>query len=437
MTAVMRHLQKTIQIIPLKDKQLWQFSEQLKNKKSDFFLPLIKQHNLLNLEYNVLCTQLVHNYTRKNYDREQLRTELITALMMAELLAHLYQNYLVVPREVMRLQKEQEVYKHLLIEAGVKFPSTNLFNTEPSHNFTQKIRAKIAQYNWPRLLSIRSKRLLDTAVPLAKDLEKFCLFVATVDKYANPVVAYLGWLFFIPRLSTNLFLLFKHLIPGFWMGEEEKKIGWTTRFHAQLQRRWPEIGNDIAWMTGGILNCFILIGPFLAPFSVYVNVGLFGYDVLLASIRAMLEIKRLHTLKEEYNNLANSIKEQGDKQELIEIYEFQQHLDTQLNYEYKRLLFGVCNTTALLLAASITIPIFVASPIVPFISALLLVSITVAGYLIWQNIEKKRPNEKVEKLLNLPSPLTAHSFFASKQGIQKSSEVDLELLDPSLELNQM
>ncbi|STX50134.1 Uncharacterised protein [Legionella busanensis] len=436
MTAVMRHLQKIIPMSPLKDKQLWQFSEQLNHKKIEFFLPLIKQHNLLNLEYNVLCTQLVHNYTRKNYDPEQLKAELITALMMAELLAYLYQHYLVVPREVMRLQKEQEVYRHLLIDAGIKFPSTNLFNIEPSHNFTQKIRGKIAQVNWLRLFLVRSKRVLNTCVPLAKDLEKFCLFVATVDKYANPVVAYLGWVFFIPRLSTNLFLLFKHLIPGFWMDEKEKSIGWTTRFHAQLQRRWPEIGNDIAWMTGGILNCFILLGP-LAPFSVYVNVGLFGYDVLLASIRAMLEIKHLHALKEEYNNLANSLKDQGDNQELVEIYEYQQHLDAQLNYEYKRLLFGVCNTTALLLAASITIPIFVASPIVPFISALLLVSITVAGYLIWQNIEKKRPSEKVEKHLSLPSPLTANSFFASKQGIKKSIEVDIEPLNSSLELNQM
>ncbi|MGQ3889304.1 hypothetical protein ACQUW5_09765 [Legionella sp. CNM-1927-20] len=434
MTAVMRRLQETIKIIPLKDKRLWQFSEQLNNKKIEFFLPLIKQHNLLNLEYNVLCTQLVHNYTRKNYDSEQLKIELITALMMAELLAHLYQNYLVVPREVIRLQKEQEIYRQLLIHTDVKFPSANIFNIEPSNNFTQKIRTNIAQINWLRLFLIRSKRVLNTCVPLAKDLEKFCLFVAALDKYANPVVSYLGWLFFIPRLSTNLFLLFKHLIPGFWMGKDERNIGLTTRLNAQLQRRWPEIGNDVAWMTGGILNCFILLGP-LAPFSVYVNVALFGYDVLLASIRAMIEIKRLHALKEEYNQLADSMKGQGDTQELIEIYEYQQHLNTQLNYEYKRLLFGVCNTTALLLAASITIPIFVASPLVPFISALLIVSITVAGYLAWQNIEKKRPVEKVEKLLNLPSPLTSNSFFATKQGLQKSSG-DLEPLNSSVELNQ-
>ncbi|WP_419419909.1 hypothetical protein ACNVED_00970 [Legionella sp. D16C41] len=435
MTAVMRHLQEIINITPIEENNLWQFNKQLQAKKVEFFQPLLKQHNLLSLEYNVLCTQLVHNFTRKNYDPEQLKQELITALMMAELLAHLYQNYLVVPREVARLQQEQKIYRQLLANVGIKFPAITIFSPEYSNNLTQKVRTNIAQINWLRLFLIRSKRVLNTAVPIAKDLEKFCYFVAALDKYANPVVAYLGWVFFIPRLSTNLFLLFKHLIPGFWMEENEKAIGWNNRLHAHLQRRWFEIGNDVAWMTGGILNCFILLGP-LAPFSVYLNVALFGYDVILATIRATLEITRLHALKDEYSKLADAIKEKGSSQELIEVYEYQKYLDAQLDYEYKRLMFGICNTTALFLAASITIPLFVASPVVPFISAFLLVAITVAGYMASQAIEKQRPATKIDKLLDSSAGLKALGFFSSSLKEQKFNKTDLEL-NPQIELMPM
>lgn len=162
---------------------------------------------MLDLQYSVLCTQLVHNYTRANYNQEQLKEELITALMLSELLAHLYQYYLNVPREVTRLQNEQKIYRQLLQQAGIKFPDISPLDIESSNNLTQKVRGNVKKVNWPRLIIIRSKRVLDTIVPVAKEFELFCESMKTFNKYANPFFAYLGWVFFIPRLSTNLLLV--------------------------------------------------------------------------------------------------------------------------------------------------------------------------------------------------------------------------------------
>ena len=92
-------------------------------------------------------------------------------------------------------------------------------------SLSQEIRDNTAFSNWFRLLFTRSKRVLNFLDILDTGSVAFRNFVAILDKYTNPVIAYLAWCFFLPRLTTNLFLAAKHIIPGAWMSEEEQSLG--------------------------------------------------------------------------------------------------------------------------------------------------------------------------------------------------------------------
>ena len=96
------------------------------NDKIDFFRPLILKHVSLYIEYNLHCTQLVHDMLdKKKYERtQQLIDQIRRALMMAELLEQIYQAcYLNVPRKVKWLRLEQDVYRQWLAHQGYQFPA--------------------------------------------------------------------------------------------------------------------------------------------------------------------------------------------------------------------------------------------------------------------------------------------------------------------------
>ena len=402
----------------------WIFGELLADKKIDFFRPLVAQHRLLSFEYNVMCTQLMHDFYRDKADADELTNQLIAALEMAELLTHLFRDYLAVPREVLRLQKEQKIYRELLMKRGFQFDAMVEYQ-EKQDWITQGIRNFTANSNWLRLILVRSKRVLETVVPLVSHLP-YKEFVKQLDKFTGPVFSYLSWLFFIPRLSANLFVLCKHLIAG---SGQEKELGLLEQSSAQLQRRWFEIGNDSAWMTAGILGCFVWLGP-LAPIGVYINVALFGYDVALASIRAAHEIGHLKKLQAEYKDMElQMLQNHAPPEELDEIRRFQQHLNDRVVFEQKRLLLAVANTVLLAIAILLCLPSALAmTPILPLIGTSLLVLTTIATFSLTQALEAHRPKSSVDQLTYTENTVFSNSkvtFFQPKS----TSQTDEPSLD--------
>lgn len=376
----------------------WIFSDILAQKNIDFFRPLIDKHRVLSFEYNVLCTQLTHDFFRENANEDELTNQLLAALEMAELLAHIFRYHLDIPREVLRLQNEQKIYRDLLSRRGIQFNEMVVYEKEADW-ISQFVRNFTANSNWLRLFLVRSKRVLETVVPLVSNVQIYHQLVKSLDKIVGPAFSYLSWLFFIPRLSTNLFLLLKHLIPGTWMGQMEKELGFMGQTNAQLQRRWFEIGNDTAWMTAGVLSCFVWVGS-LALVGVYVNIALYIYDIALASIRAANEISQLKDLQAEYKNIERDmLSNNASPEKLDEVRRFQQALSDRVEFEQKRLLLTVGNTTALAIAIFFCLPAALAlSPILPLIGASLLVLITVTTFTLTQILEAYRPQSSVEQL---------------------------------------
>jgi len=378
----------------------WLFSSSLKQMDVNFLKPIIETHLLYNLEYQTLCLHLVNSSkTEVTIDPKERCKQWVQALEMAEVLAYIYEYYLFVPREVQRLKRQRIILRNLLRERGFYFPEAAAFTVEDKG--TTRFRSTIfPNWNGGRLTLLRAKRVLNSLVPLLKDVPNYIKFMGYLDAFANPVFAWFSWLFFVPRLVTNLFLFAKHVIPGSWMSENEKDLGWKLRFRAQLERRWFEICNDFVWMTSGLLGCFVLLGP-LAPINTMITVSLYVYDVVLASIRAIIELSRLSKLQTEYQERADSLKDkEGESSEAWkDIQNFQKCLHERMVFEIKRMSLAICNTSLLAIGIFLTIPAALAvSPILPVIGACILLGTTVLNEILRRWLESVRPPSEINAL---------------------------------------
>lgn len=408
MTAVLRRLQSHIgyTITEKIEQELpqWEFSHFLAKQDTSYFEPFVRHHPVLNFEYSVFCTKLAHDIFALERDptphltNEILVEKIATALILSELLAHLYRHYLTVPREVARLEAEQAIYRNWLNNSYFRFPQPTKPTTKTAGFFAQKVREKTAQVNWLRLFATRTRRVFATAIliPTVRDLNYLYHFISIADQYARPAIAYFSWLFYIPRLIINIVLLLKHLIPGKWMNEEEKKLSFMTRLQGQLQRRWFELGNDSIWFAGSLLNCFVFTGT-LAPFGMYLAISLALFDALWVGLRAYIELRRLKELELFYRKKEAALTDDEHAAELEELKEYQQQLQQYIDFEWQRLLLNVTSVTCLFFAMCLAFPL-ITNPVIPFIGASLVITITLLTYIKVQLLEKERPVNPIMKL---------------------------------------
>jgi hypothetical protein len=436
MTAFFRRLQPEGIEIPLNHRGTWTFSEDLrksgahfstrfKKNRIDFFRYFAKNHQLLQLEYSVHCTQLAQDllYQQDEADRQKLIQQIEAALLMAELLDYLYTHYLNISHEVSRLRKEQEVYRDLLTRAnvGYQFPSQVSKPSKQDSLVNKVIRELTLPTNLVRLFITRTRRLMVIMIPIISDYTRYTNLIREVDQIANPFLSYAAWVFFIPRLCTNLYYTAKHVIPGFWMtSQEERELGAWTRFRAQMERRWFELFNDAAAVTVNILTCFLLIGG-LTPIGIYLTLGLLTYDVVLASVRAYMEMNRLRAIEKDYQAMLED--ESIPEEERVDISKYLGQLQNRIAFEQKRLYTQVAITVVLVLAFSLTIPLFAFTPMIPIIGAAIAVLTTMAFYVAIKCLEKKRPTAQID------SKLIQHSIFKPIEQTSYKPDDDPDLTD--------
>jgi hypothetical protein len=423
MTPLIRRLQETFPDLPFSQAEQtsfkWTFKDSIKNLGPDFYRKIIPQHLVLSLEYSLLGRQLRAQFlSEQPINQKEIIDQLIAAIMMAELLEHVYQYYLIVPREVSRLRQQQDLYRELLAEILQATPSVPKRTIITPSSLTQDIRNTTINVNLYRLLFIRSKRALDLIAILDTGSETYRNFVKIMDKYTDPFLVHLAWLFFIPRLSVNLFLLIKHTVPGPWMGEEEKSLGWNVRFNAQMQRRWFELGNDIAWISVGVINCFFLTGA-LAPVGAYLSLVCFAYDVVLSAIRAYIELGRLHELRRQYQEMQSTVTGVEEQKELAEHIAA---IENQINFETLRLGSHLTTTTTIFLAMCCLAPLFSFNPVIPVIGAIVLVAICFVNIALARIINDSRPRDTIE----IPTGgVTKLGFFARKEVVKETMPEEL------------
>lgn len=411
MTPAIKHLQNILIGLPLPTAQSpkrWSFDFDLKALGPDFYQKVVSLHPMLNLEYSILCNQLHHNFAFPgSITREEVIKQLISALTLAELLEHVYQYYLVVPREVLRLRRQKQVYRELLTEMdGYEFPQNNrlLVPVEVGFSLTQRIREFMTNNNMYRLLLARSKRLLDLLDQAGTGSKLYHDFIGALGIYTNTFFAYLAWTYFIPRLATNLFLMGKHIIPWPFMGDHEKALGWAIRLEAQLYRRWFELFNDVVWCTSGVLSCFILVGT-LAPLGFYFALFAFAFDISNASLRAVIGLGRLSRLYDEYTEL---LEQTNDENEKKLIRDYQLYILHRRDFEKMRLGLGIGAAITIFLGMCLALPALALNPIVPFIGAVIIIITWICVYYLTQQLEQYQPKDNLEK----PVSVAKLGFFA-------------------------
>lgn len=420
MTALMKRLEKVVgsnQLEAFRTAPKEKIAEFLNDIDAEFYRLMVSEHTLLNLQYSVLCAKLLKDYHSSDINDKQFNENILSALMMAELLEHIYHYYLPLPGgHVQRLKKEQNSYRKLLVSRGILNADAFVEENTPAQDtdILQEINDETANKNWKRLTGIRAIRLLKSILPYVKN-SHYHKFINVLDKVTSPFIAYLSWIFFAPRLINNVIMLGTYIIPAS-LTPKQVSLGWQVRAKARLQgATWFEVANDLVWLIAGLLNCFVWLGPHVY-IGVYINVVLYGYDVLLAGIRAGVEFNRLNKLYDEYDAIYKEQELLGaSTEELNDIRSFQQHLQQRIIYEKNKVIIAVINTTILLIAMAMCLPaIAVVSPTVVLIGSVILLACTLTVYAVSKLLDiKTRPNDQfavdVEKKF-LSSTLTADSM---------------------------
>lgn len=379
----------------------WEFTKGLEklrkkqtNSETGFFDSLLDDHKSIETEYNALCSHIFYEYTVDRKD-QRCEAQLIAALMMAELQEVIYSDLMAVPAKGQKFRADQEIFKKLLKKRDFLF-SEKKKETLPDFpifsKFSPTIRERHAFFNGPKLMILRAKKLFTLM------FEEFEQVKAVLDDPFKKPLAWFSWIFFMPRLCINLFMLGKHLIPGPWMSKEEKNIDMYRRFWIQTQRRGFELANDLGWSTSGLLSCFLFVGR-LTPIGAYANAVFFAYDVIITVIKAGIEINRLEKLKAAY--LEMCVNKDRPVGKLDDSADYLKHLDLRIDIEIAKIDLAVASTLLLLAAVLLGLPCFVmATPALPVLSALFILIITIGTFVMNRKLEERIPTIHLEELLD-------------------------------------
>lgn len=173
--------------------------------------------------------------------------------------------------------------------------SKTLPEEEDSAEFTADFRnIYFVVSNFFRLLGLRIKRMFATLDPVGMPGvgKNQGAFLNGFDVFFR----YLAIIFYIPRLFLNIGLMIKHVIPGPWMDDEEYQLGWWTRLKHQWDQRWFQIGNDVIWITMGVLTGFVLS----TSMGMWGIVLLYAYDVAAMGWKLWQDSAELEQLILEY-----------------------------------------------------------------------------------------------------------------------------------------
>ena len=424
-------------------------TEKIHSAEGALFCFFMENPLLAQMQYNILTAALAGDLFNKKATAKQIQT----VLVYAEVLEHIYQHLLNSPREVTTLGRDKALYRRLLFAKGYHFTSTKATqevrfalevmerkekasphyleverdqktlaaekqiyrsiltenkvddDEDITNSGTKTIREMTTTLNTPRLFLLRFRRFLMMVKILTERLGHTVGGLEKLDRTTTPIIPYIGWIFFIPRLVTNLFLMGKHVFPNSrWMDKEEESLGWRIRFMAQLQRRWFELANDLVWFVGGLVICFALIGK-LAPAGVFLGLALQAYDLVLAVVRAQIEFTKFKKLKKDYHALLQT--KTAGREEYRQIETYIVHLNAQIAYDEKKIYLSLVNNMVMMIAVILMLPVLLANPWIAVAGGLLAVTNSIFCYVAMRHIEKSKPKNGLSNYSNC----VTHLFF--------------------------
>ncbi|MCC5792667.1 MAG: hypothetical protein JJT82_08700 [Legionellaceae bacterium] len=426
MNAILQRLQAKLLPLPstFTASGHWHFQQQLRAQNADFFRSLLPECYALNIEYESLCARLTDNI-RQTGDRKHHTELLVTALMMAELLDVVSQDFHYVFRDKKQLQHDKHIFYRWLQSLDYSVPQ-EIDTATPDgiiHGIEKTIREKTLSWNIARVLSQRGRRLLATLSLYCSHTTAFGQWIQRIDRLAHPLIAHLTWLFFLPRLLANLTSAAKHLMLGSGMAQNEKNLGYGTHLYLLCERHGFDVGIDLGWVVVGLLNCYVFTGPL----ALYLSIGLQAFDMALLSSKAYCRLAPLQQTLAQYRELLQEPARPASDTAEIALHIV--YLQKRIDYERKKLYLGISSSSVILFSLILALPALALHPLLPLAGALLAVSCTLVFYSIDVQLGKSKPSPQLCVVENTaPStPLRQLGFFSSPTLITTANIVQTPL----------
>lgn len=371
-------------------------------------------------------------------ERKEDLDNIQTVLVLSRLLNVVFRQGMSVPllSDQLRLEVQQLECKELLSDCGIKFDERFRNTFQPPHDSVQstgsvldRIGTELSEdiawafnhagvpapateegalaiaryyvsrvvgtqnfhtfYNHLRLGGTRFRRLLAFLDPYLNNKTYSDLFQAA-DPHMRHVLAYVNWMFFIPRLTLNFSLLAYH---GAGLGNLETLEGnldASVRLRAHWTRFWFEVIPDVYWFLLGLKVCFWLPGGALTPLGIALSLTIQAFDLSTSILRAVVELYRLYKMSSDLKSL-NCPKTIQDK------------ADKRFWFEAQALGYMVFHFSVLMISLCLTLPSMAAvSTMWPVIGGVNAVLITVATYHMQNYFNKRREEEFELKTKPLP-----------------------------------
>lgn len=402
---------------------------------------LASEYNEIIMRYNaaksVLYGQLkpyIDGENEQEHDEAALKRITEAAKAVFETGVQLYVNYLTMGQPEEKAKVAKELY-HCEVLLGKENPRWKVYVDKVCHEESVRlssiIRSYTSQSNWYRLFLLRLKKMCATLMPLMKSVayQNFIQQIETI----NPILNYLAWLFFLPRLTINLIGLFQQMILGWWGTKQERAL--AVRLSVQWGEVWTEVLNDIVWFAFGIANCFFLT----LTASMGIAVGLYFFDVMIAYIKAGLNMAYHHELlqniEKKLNVLGDEIKRlhkvgcpslEALETKLALCTTYRSNIERWCKFERQQLELSIQVKCGLAICMSLSIlPILFTlslpvSALFSAISATGMVIMCIYDYYQKKQVEKLRPAAIEQALQKFET-----SFLVNEENVAKTNKSSL------------
>lgn len=249
-----------------------------------------------------------------------------------------------------------------------------------------------------RLGSTRLRREGAFLIPYLQN-DTYSSVFNTFDPYIRRGLAYVNWMFFIPRLTLNCSLLYHHLLNERELNPLERTFTQWTRFRTHWTRFWFEMIADMYWILNGLIICFVLNGGVLSGPGLYLSMTVQALDLFISIIRACIELYRLYSMKCDLKALNPNFDMDGD-------------MWGRLRFEAFALGYNVFHFSLLMLSLCLTLPSMAAiSTMWPVVGGACAVMMTVATYFMQGYLNQTRDSlyqPKPEALTDMMARQPSH-----------------------------
>ena len=350
---------------------------------------------VLSYEYAVCCTRIAELLQEKPSQYEQLKPLVLQAKESASMLLILYEDYIYVPREIIRLRRELVLYNQFLKQFDDKHTELASQVSKVSDPYIPKLVNDLTgSWNYTRLFTYRSRNLILNLRILASEQSHYHRVVSSIHSNSAIYFSYISWLYFIPRTCCNIYAILRDTLFGNGTHDNGQSFSWQTRLYFSWSQRWFQLGRDPSRIISGLINCFVLTG-YLAAYSALTSVAIQIYDVAWGAYKLYEELKSIDALMARYEERLKNSPTPDEKQHLQDNI---RHLKSIRQYTVDRLSFDVYIDLALLAAAVLMLPGIGLPFFSPVIGAAIAVTLMLYNKSTVQAIEQHKPSQDVSLL---------------------------------------